>query len=240
MTSARPALGPLLPGARRGGQLLAGLGLYAVSIAMLVHAGLGTMPWDVLSQGLSGKLGWSFGTVTLVVSVLVLAAWIPLRQRPGSGTVANVLVIGLLVDPCLALLDLLPDPLPTAAAILLVVAGICANGLATALYIGAGLGPGPRDGLMTGLVARTGWSVRVVRSAIEAVVVLSGWALGGTVGWATLGYALAIGPLAHALLPGFTVPPAAAPTAVGAAASGERHVEAAAAEAQAGRVAGAS
>lgn len=188
-------------GARRGGQLLAGLVLYSVSIALLVRSGLGTMPWDVLSQGISRQVGWSFGTVTLVVSGLVLAAWVPLRQLPGPGTVANVLVIGLLVDPCLALLDLLADPLPPAAAWGMVVAGIGLNGLATALYIGARLGPGPRDGLMTGLVARTGWSVRVVRSGIEAAVVLAGWALGGTLGWATLGYALAIGPLAHALLP---------------------------------------
>jgi len=234
-------------GARRGGQLVAGLVLYSVSIALLVRSGLGNMPWDVLSQGISRQVGWSFGTVTLVLSVLVLAAWVPLRQRPGPGTVANVLVIGLLVDPCLALLDLLADPLPLTGALALVVAGIGLNGLATALYIGARLGPGPRDGLMTGLVGRTGWSVRVVRSGIEATVVLAGWALGGTLGWATLGYALAIGPLAHALLPRYALPapssrgpwggrPAREPGSAGPAVVAADPVAAA----QAGRRAGAS
>lgn len=192
---------------RRTTQLVVGLVLYASSIALLVHAGLGSMPWDVLSQGVSRTLGWSFGTATIVLSMLVLAAWIPLRQRPGPGTVANVLVIGLLVDPALALLGRLPAPLPSAVRVAAVVVGIALNGLATAMYIGTGLGPGPRDGLMTGMVARTGWSVRVVRSAIEVGVVALGWLLGGVVGLATAGYALAIGPLAHALLPRFTLPP---------------------------------
>lgn len=192
---------------RRALQLLAGLVLYAVSISLLVRAGLGNMPWDVLSQGVSRRVGWSFGTVTLVLSALVLLAWIPLRQRPGVGTVANVLVIGLLVDPILALLARLPDPLGLPGAAGLTVAGIVLNGLATASYIGARLGPGPRDGLMTGIVARTGWSVRLVRSGIEGAVVLSGWLLGGTVGVGTLAYALAIGPLVHVLLPRFTVAP---------------------------------
>lgn len=191
---------------RRALQLLVGLVLYAVSISLLVRAGLGNMPWDVLSQGVSRRVGWSFGTVTLVLSALVLLAWIPLRQRPGAGTVANVLVIGLLVDPILAVLSLLPDPLGLPAAVGLTVAGIALNGLATASYIGARLGPGPRDGLMTGIVARTGWSVRLVRSGIEGTVVLSGWLLGGTVGVGTLAYALAIGPLVHLLLPRFVVP----------------------------------
>lgn len=210
---------------RRALQLLVGLVLYAASIALLVRAGLGNMPWDVLSEGLSERLGWTFGTVTVVVSVVVLLCWIPLRQRPGLGTVANVLVIGVLVDPFLALLGLLEDPLPLALAVAMTVVGIGLNGLATALYIGTRLGPGPRDGLMTGLVARTGWSVRIVRSGIEVAVVAVGWLLGGTVGLGTLGYALLIGPLVHALLPRFTVParaeaPAqdeAAPTEVGTA-----------------------
>lgn len=191
---------------RRSVQLLVGLVLFALSIAMLVHAGLGSMPWDVLSQGISRRTGYSFGTVTLVLSALVLACWIPLRQRPGIGTVANVLVIGLLLDPTLALLDHLPDPLPLAARVALVVAGIGLNAVATALYIGARLGPGPRDGLMTGLVARTGRSVRLVRTSIEVVVVAVGWVLGGTVGLGTLAFALAIGPLVHLLLPVLSVP----------------------------------
>ncbi|MGN8245337.1 YczE/YyaS/YitT family protein [Cellulomonas soli] len=173
---------------------------------MLVHAGLGSMPWDVLSQGVSRRTGHSFGTVTLVLSALVLACWIPLRQRPGIGTVANVLVIGLLVDPALALLDRLPESLPLVARIALVLGGIVLNAVATGLYIGARLGPGPRDGLMTGLVARTGRSVRLVRTSIEVVVVAVGWALGGTVGLGTLAFALAIGPLVHLLLPVLSVP----------------------------------
>ncbi|MFS0701254.1 YitT family protein [Cellulomonas sp. 179-A 4D5 NHS] len=190
---------------RRYVQLLVGLVLYAASITLLVRAGLGSMPWDVLSQGVSRRTGLSFGTVTVLVSVVVLLVWIPLRQRPGIGTVANVVVIGALVDPFLALLARLPEQLPLAARAGLVVAGIVLNGLATALYVGVRLGPGPRDGLMTGLVARTGRSTRLVRSTIEVVVVTVGWLLGGTVGLGTLAYALAIGPVVHHLLPRFTV-----------------------------------
>lgn len=197
---------------RRGAQLLGGLVLYSVSIAMLVHSGLGNMPWDVLSQGVARQLGWTLGTATVVLSVVVLACWWPLRQRLGIGTVANVVVIGALVDPCLALLDLLPDPLPLAARITLVVVGIGLNAVASGLYIGARLGPGPRDGLMTGIVARTGWPVGAVRGSIEGTVVVAGWLLGGTVGLGTLAYAVAIGPLIHLLLPRLTVPlPASSP-----------------------------
>lgn len=192
---------------RRIRQLAVGLVLYAASVAALVHAGLGNMPWDVLGQGLARQVGWSLGATTLVLSAAVLLCWIPLLQRPGPGTVANVLVIGLLIDPFLALLALLPDPLPLGAAIALAAGGIGLNGLATALYIGARMGPGPRDGLMTGLVTRTGGSVGVIRAAIEVTVVLGGWALGGTVGLGTLAYALAIGPLAHVLMPRFALVP---------------------------------
>jgi uncharacterized membrane protein YczE len=192
--------------ARRTAQLLGGLVLYAVSIALLVHSGLGNMPWDVLNQGTARQIGWSLGAVIVAYSVVILVAWWPLRQRPGIGTLANVLVIGALIDPFLALLDRLPDPLPLAARIGMVVVGISLNGVASALYIGARLGPGPRDGLMTGLVARTGWPVGPVRIAIEVTVVAVGWLLGGTVGFATLAYALGIGPLIHWLLPRLTVP----------------------------------
>lgn len=191
---------------RRAVQLALGLVLYAASIAALVRSGLGNMPWDVLGQGVSLRLGVSLGVATLGLSVLVLLCWVPLRQRPGIGTVANVLVIGLLVDPFLALLGRIPEPLPLPGAVALAAGGILLNGVATACYIGARLGPGPRDGLMTGLVARTGRSVRLVRSTIEITVVLTGWALGGTLGVATAAYALAIGPLVHLLLPRFTVP----------------------------------
>ena len=192
--------------ARRGARLMWGLVLYAVSVALLVHPALGAMPWDVLNQGLARTAGWSFGTATVVISAAVLLCWIPLRQRPGVGTLANVLVIGALADPFLALAALLPDPLPLAVRVAMVVLGIGVNAVATALYVGARLGPGPRDGLMTGLVARTGGSVRLVRGGIEAAVVAIGWALGGTVGLGTLAYALAIGPLVHVLLPRLTVP----------------------------------
>lgn len=185
----------LPPATRRVTQLLLGLLGYALSMALMLHAGQGGMPWDVLHQGVVRRTGLSFGLVVVAASALVLLAWIPLRQKPGVGTIANVLVIGASVDPFLALLDrVLPHPgLPVQAGLAL--AGIVLNGFATAAYIGSRLGPGPRDGLMTGLVARTGRPVLVVKTAIEVTVVLLGWALGGTFGWATVAYALAVGPV---------------------------------------------
>lgn len=212
MTAASwPAGGPAGPGrpaglGRRTGQLLLGLGLYALSMAMLLRADLGAMPWDVLTQGLVRHLPLSFGSTTALVGVLVLACWVPLRQRPAAGTVANVVVISAAVDPALALLAHLPDPLGWATRVALVCGGVALNALATALYVGAGLGPGPRDGLMTGLVRRTGASVRLVRTAIEVTVVTAGWLLGGVVGPGTLLYALAVGPLVHLWLPRLSVP----------------------------------
>jgi uncharacterized membrane protein YczE len=192
---------------RRLPQLFVGLVLYALSIAMVVHPALGSMPWDVLSQGLSHQFGWSLGTAVLISSVGVLLCWIPLRQRPGVGTVANVVVIGVMVDPFVALLNLLPEQLPMVARIALMLAGIGLNGLAGALYIGARLGPGPRDGLMTGLVARTGGRVAPIRIGIELTVVAIGWALGGTVGVGTVLYALSVGPILGWLMPRFRVRP---------------------------------
>src|SRR6478609_712905 len=183
---------------RRLVQLYAGLALYGASMALLVRSTLGVTPWDVLHQGLARHLGWSLGTVTIVVGAVVLLLWIPLRQRPGIGTVSNVFVIGVAVDGTLAVL---PAPSALAARIGFVVAGVLLNAVATAAYIGVHLGPGPRDGLMTGLVARTGGSVRLVRTSIEVAVVLTGWLLGGTLGLATVVYALAIGPLVHLLMP---------------------------------------
>lgn len=171
-------------------------------MALLVRSGLGVMPWDVLHQGVARQLDRSLGTVTIAVGVVVLLGWVPLRQRPGIGTVANVALIGLAVNASLAWL---PPVTGLAARAALVVAGIGLNAVATAAYLGVGLGPGPRDGLMTGLVRRTGGSVRLVRTAIEVAVVATGWLLGGTLGVATVGYALAIGPLVHLLLPWFTV-----------------------------------
>jgi uncharacterized membrane protein YczE len=187
---------------RRLVQLYAGLLLYGVSMALLVRSELGVMPWDVLHQGLARQLGWSLGTLVIVVGVLVLLAWIPLRERPGLGTVSNVVVLGLALDGTLAVL---PPSLPLAARLALVPAGILLNAVATAAYIGVHLGSGPRDGLMTGLVRRTGRSVRLVRTSIEVAVVALGWLLGGTLGVATVLYALGIGPLVHALLPRLSV-----------------------------------
>ena len=187
---------------RRLVQLYAGLVLYGVSMALLVRSGLGVMPWDVLHQGLARQLGWSLGVVTIVVGALVLLAWIPLRERPGLGTVSNVVVIGLALDVALAVL---PEPSSLPLRVALVPAGVLLNAVATAAYIGVHLGPGPRDGLMTGLVRRTGRSVRLVRTSIEVTVVVLGWLLGGTLGVATVLYALAIGPLVHTLLPRLAV-----------------------------------
>lgn len=188
--------------ARRLGQLYAGLVLYGASMALMLRAGLGLDPWDVFHQGVADRTGLSFGTVVIVTGAAVLLAWVPLRQRPGIGTVSNVVVIGLAVD---AALLVVPAAGPFAVQVAMLVAGIALNGVACAAYIGAGLGPGPRDGLMTGLVARTGGSVRVVRTGIELSVLAVGFALGGTVGVGTVAYALAIGPLVHALLPPLTV-----------------------------------
>ncbi|WP_062391769.1 YczE/YyaS/YitT family protein [Gordonia phthalatica] len=169
-----------------------GLVLYGVSMAMILHAGLGNIPWDVLHQGLAEHVGLSVGTVTIIVGAVVLLLWLPIRQRPGFGTVANVIVIGLAFD---AVSRFLPDHPKLLVAIPMMLAGIVVNAFATALYIGARLGPGPRDGLMTGLVARTGWSVRVVRTVLEVAVVVIGFFLGGTFGVGTVLYAFGVGPL---------------------------------------------
>lgn len=177
--------------------------LYGVSMALMVRSSLGVMPWDVLHQGLARQLGWSLGTVTIVVGALVLLAWVPLRERPGLGTVSNVVVVGLAVD---AVLAVLPAPGLLAGRLAYAASGILLNGVATAAYIGVALGPGPRDGLMTGLVRRTGGPLGPIRTAIEVVVVATGWLLGGTLGVVTVVYALSIGPLVHVLLPRFTVP----------------------------------
>lgn len=179
---------------RRVTQLGAGLVLYGVSIAAMLTAGLGVDSWDVFHQGLSQRTGVPFGWVVNGVSVLVLLAWIPLRQRPGPGTVANALVVGLVAD---AALSVLPRPEQLPLQLLMLAAGIVANGIATGLYIGAGLGPGPRDGLMTGLAARTGRSIRLVRTLIELSVLVAGWLLGGPVGLGTVLYAVSIGPIAQ-------------------------------------------
>jgi uncharacterized membrane protein YczE len=183
--------------ALRTALLVGGLTLYGTSMAMMITGGLGLNPWDVFHQGLAARLPISFGAITAVTGVMVLLLWIPLRQRPGIGTVANIVIIAVSVDLAL---DWLPDvtSIPSRAALLTV--GVVLNGLATAAYISAGLGAGPRDGLMTGLVARSGLSVRLVRTAIELAVLGTGWLLGGTAGVGTVLYALAIGPLVHFFL----------------------------------------
>jgi uncharacterized membrane protein YczE len=186
---------------RRLLNLYLGLLLFGVSCAMIVASGLGLGPWDVFHQGLSRQSGVSLGWVVIGVGLVVLLLWIPLRQRPGLGTISNALVVGLVIDATLTFLD---QPSSMAARAGLLVAGVVFNGVATGLYIGAGLGPGPRDGLMTGLAAR-GRSIRVVRTAIELTVLVVGWILGGTVGVGTILYALAIGPLAHFFIPRLTV-----------------------------------
>ncbi|MGY1774007.1 membrane protein YczE [Blastococcus sp. SYSU D00813] len=188
---------------RRLVHLYVGLVAYGVSMALLIRSSLGNMPWDVLHQGLARWVDLSLGTITVVVGALVLLAWVPLRQRPGLGTVSNVVVIGVVVDAALAVIA---APSALWLRIALAAAGIGLNAVGTALYIGARLGPGPRDGLMTGICARTGWPVRWVRTSIEVAVVLTGWALGGTLGPATVAYALLVGPLVHPLLPRLTVP----------------------------------
>ncbi len=188
--------------ARRLLQLYVGLALYGLSIALLARSALGLMPWSVLDQGIARTTGITLGVSSIVVGALVLLAWVPLRQRPGLGTVSNVVVIGLALDASLAVL---PEVSSWPARVLLVVVGTALNAVATAAYIGVQLGPGPRDGLMTGLVRRTGGSVRLVRTAIEVVVVLAGVALGGTLGVATVVYALTIGPMVQVLLPRLTV-----------------------------------
>jgi uncharacterized membrane protein YczE len=180
---------------------LLGLVLFGVSIALMVRAGLGLPSWDVLHEGLSRRLGLPFGWMVNAVAVVVLLLWIPLRQRPGVGTVANVVLVGVAADAALAVLP----PVDTAAVgAALLAAGVVLNGIATGLYIGAGLGPGPRDGLMTGLAER-GYSIRRARTAIELTVLAVGWLLGGTVGVGTVVYAVAIGPLAQHFIPRLAV-----------------------------------
>jgi uncharacterized membrane protein YczE len=191
---------PRLP--RRITQLLIGLTLYGVSMAMMLRSYLGLMPWDVFHYGVARWVPLSFGEIVIVTGALVLLLWIPLRQMPGLGTILNVVVIGIASDATLAVLSR-PDAL--AGRIALLLGGVLLNAFAGALYIGAQLGPGPRDGLMTGLVAHTGWSIRLVRTSIELTVLILGSALGGTLGLGTALYAVAVGPLLQVFLPRVTV-----------------------------------
>lgn len=190
---------------RRLAQLYLGLVLFGVSMALLVRSRLGNMPWDVLHQGLVRQVGGTIGLWSIAVGAVVLLLWIPLRERPGLGTVSNIVLIGVSVD---AALSVLPTMAAMPARIACMAAGIALNAVSTALYVGAHLGPGPRDGLMTGLVRRTGGSVQRIKTLIELTVVLAGWAMGGTLGVGTVLFVLTIGPLVQVFLHRLAVPEA--------------------------------
>ena len=184
-------------------KLSLGLTGYGVSMVMMRQSDLGLMPWDVLHQGIALRGDWQMGRVTIAVSLVVLLLWIPIRQKPGFGTICNAIVVGLVFDIVNGLIgDRLLDA-TMATRVTLLIGGILLNAAATAAYLGAHLGPGPRDGLMTGLVRRTGHSVRLVRTLIEGSVVVGGFLLGGTLGVGTIAYVLLIGPLIQHLLPWF-------------------------------------
>ncbi len=187
--------------ARRLPQLFAGLWLYGASMAMQIRATLGLNPWDVLHEGLEKRTGLSFGLITAITGVLVLLVWIPLKQKPGIGTIGNVVLIAVSVDVTLAILPAPHGLVPRAA---LMTLGIVLNAVAFAAYVGARLGAGPRDGMVTGFCRRTGVSLRLTRTIIELVVLATGWLLGGTVGIGTILYALGIGPLSQLFLPALT------------------------------------
>lgn len=189
---------------RRLIQLFLGLALFGFALALMVRATLGLDPWTVFQQGLMDVTGLTLGQLSIAVGALVMLAWIPLRQRPGFGTFANIVVIGLVIDASLMVLPVF-EGLGLRAAMM--TAGVVLNAVGTAAYIGAGMGAGPRDGLMTGLHERLGWSIRVSRLSIEATVLAAGWLLGGVVGVGTVLYAVALGPLVQLFLPMFTLAP---------------------------------
>lgn len=200
---------PRLIWTRRIVQLFGGLFLYGVGIAFMVRAEIGVAPWDVLTQGISKQTGLPFGLITNLVGVLVLLLWIPIRQRPGVGTVLNVLLVG---PSAQLMLWLVPEQTELWVRIPMFVVGLLVVGIATGLYIGARLGPGPRDGLMTGLHTKLGWPIWQVRTIIEVTVLAIGWVLGGNVGVGTVAFALLIGPIANVTLPLLRVPEPVAPT----------------------------
>jgi uncharacterized membrane protein YczE len=210
-TSPSPQLANLTPLAQlRAGRLpqrlvrlATGLWLYGLSIAVMIEGSVGAAPWDVFHVGASARAPFGFGVTMIATSAVVLVAWIPLRQMPGLGTVANAVLLG----PFAALnLELVPTPGPLAVRLVFMAAGVAICAVATAMYVGAQLGPGPRDGLMTGLARRTGWSIRSVRTALEVGVLATGIALGGTAGIGTAAFAFGIGPATQFFLRHLVVP----------------------------------
>ncbi len=207
MTSTTAANTPARPvhPVRRWSQLLVGLVLYGVAIGLMISANVGLDPWTVFAQGWSRTVGIPIGIMTVLIGIGVLLLWIPLKQRPGIGTVLNVIVIGPVIDLTLLVVDT-PDAL--VARWVVFIGGLALLALATGLYIGAGFGPGPRDGLMTGANARFGWPVWAVRTGVEVTVLATGWMLGGTVGLGTVAFALLIGPMVGVTLPRLRLPEA--------------------------------
>ena len=189
--------------ANRLTRCVVGLSFFGIGISLILQARLGAAPWDVLHQGLARKTGISIGNIIIIVGFVLLLAWIPLRQRPGVGTLLNALEIGLLVN---LVLPLLPDTDHMVGRVGYLVVGLVVIAAGSGLYIGSGLGAGPRDGIMMGLKAR-GISVRVGRTVIELLVLLAGVLLGGKVGIGTIAFTFAIGPLVHVFLPMFNLPP---------------------------------
>jgi len=181
-------------------QLLIGLALYGAGIGLMVEGALGVAPWDVLNQGLARSTGLEFGLCMFLVSLGIFILWIPLRQRPGLGTVLNIVIVPLAAQ---GTIWLLPTPDELWLRIVFLAVGLWTIGVATGIYLGADFGPGPRDGLMTGLHARTGWPIWLVRTLIEVLVVVTGWLLGGDAWIGTLAFALLIGPIVHLAMPWF-------------------------------------
>lgn len=178
-------------------RLLAGLGLASIGIALMIRASIGLGPWDVLHQGISIHTGWPMGRVSILVGALLMISWFPLGERPGPGTLLNIVLIGLFLD---LFLGILPTLTWLPGQIFQMVAGIVVMGVGSGLYLSASLGAGPRDGLMMALVRRTGLSVRMVRTGIELVALGGGWALGGSIGIGTLAFALGVGPVVQLTL----------------------------------------
>ncbi|MGH8951097.1 MAG: YczE/YyaS/YitT family protein [Acidimicrobiia bacterium] len=196
-----PVAGERLP--RRVTQLVVGLVLFGFGVGLMLQSGLGVPPWDVLHQGLARQFGLTVGVWSIIISVIVLLLWLPLRQAYGMGTLLNAVIIGVVIDLTGVFL---PEAESTVVAWVMLIGGVVLIGIASGLYIGANLGPGPRDGLMTG-IAKRGPSIRLTRGVIEITVLVLGWILGGTFGIGTIVFALAIGPLVQYFLPRWDISP---------------------------------